>query len=55
MPRLHDFDVPVAAVATALAAVEVWRWRRGKSNGWWAVVSLMSGFAFLAFAARRDL
>lgn len=55
MPRLHDLDVPMAAVAAALAAVEVWRWRRGKANGWWAVFYLMSGFVFLAFAARRDL
>ena len=55
MPRLHDLDTPMAAVAAALAAVEVWRWRRGKANGWWAVLYLAAGFVFLAFAARRDL
>lgn len=48
----HWLDVTLAVLATACAAVEAWRIRRGAGSGWWFMAYVAFGVAFATYATR---
>ena len=51
----HWLALACAALATAVAGVDIWRWRRGARTGGWALAYIAFAFGFLVWALRAKL